>query len=278
MAVAQAAGRPVAWGPLLVAMIVGAAAAGVVAWRVNLQSIDRQIKAKRSSLKKLSLSGGIPPNDEVMTYLTARQASVQRGYDYWLRAVAADGLTDAARADPQLYFQEKFHEVQRTLEKLAAARTMPAPEQLGFPKDLPPSDTVPRLLVQLSLIQEAATLMLEQEIESLASLRVEDPETVYAEDGETPFLMRLPVRVRLTCSLSGLMKILALFERAEPVIDVRALRVASGGDGAETLTAELQLARYLVMAPTEQPAPEDEERAPKKKRSKRARTAPPAAD
>jgi hypothetical protein len=154
-----------------------------------------------------------------------------------------------AQADPQLYFQERFHEVQRALERLAAARDAAVPEQLGFPKELPPSDTVPRLLVQLALMQELAELAFEHQVSALTSLKVEDPQPVSGEDGEGPFVMRLPVRMRVTASLPQLMKILGAIEQKRPLIDVRGLRVASPPAG-DALEVELVLARYLALSST----------------------------
>ena len=148
--------RVVPMGPLIGAMVVGAAVTGGIVWRLNLTAIDVQISAKASALKKMVLSGKIPPNEEVMEYLTSRQQSLEQRYLRWLEQVATAPLAEAATADPQLYFQEQFHEVQRTLERLATARAMTVPEQLGFPKELPPSDTVPRVLIQLSLLHKVA--------------------------------------------------------------------------------------------------------------------------
>ncbi|HLD78292.1 MAG TPA: GspMb/PilO family protein, partial [archaeon] len=193
-------------------------------------------------------SGGIPPNQEAMDYLTSRDASLQRRYQHWLKRVAAMPPTEAATADPQLYFQEQLHEVQRTLERLAAARTMSVPAQLGFPKELPPPETVPRLLVQLSLIRDVAELVFAQGVTALASCKIEDPEPVAEQDGQELFLMRLPVRVRLTGSLAQLIKILGAIERVSPLIDLRAVQVVSA-DAPEQLEVDLVLARYLAMAP-----------------------------
>jgi len=250
---------PIAWPPLLAATLAGATLAGIIGWRLNLQGIDAQIKSTRAALKKLTLSGGIPPTQEVMDYLTAHQLSLERRYRHWLTVVAAPPLADAAAADPQLYFQEQFHEMQRAVERLAAARGVPVPEQLGFPKELPPSETVPRLLVQLELLKEVAALVLEQGVSGLASVKVEDPEPVPEPEGDAAFLIRLPVRARLSGSLSQVMKVLGAVDRARPLIDVRALRLApassqaGAGEAApgraagERLDVELVLARYLVV-------------------------------
>ena len=137
--------------------------------------------------------------------------------------------------------------MQGTLERLAAARGLPTPEQLGFPKELPPSDTVPRLLVQLVLIQDAAKLILAQGALTLSSFKVEDPQIVSERDSEEPFLLRLPVRVRLGGSLPVLTKVLAALQHARPIIQLRGIRVMTEQEG-EPLDVELVLARYLVLA------------------------------
>ena len=164
---AQVPRRPVAWGPLIGALVVGAAGASFMAWKFNLQFIDGQINDKQTALKKLAVIGRIPPNQEVMDYLTARQTALENRYQHWIAVVAALPVAEAASADPQLAFQERFHAVQRTLERLATARSMPVPEELGFPKELPPTETVPRLLTQLELIEESAGLILEQRVTAL---------------------------------------------------------------------------------------------------------------
>lgn len=255
-------GTPPAWGPLLGALVMGAIGAGMIAWRLHVQAIDRQITATRSGLKKLVASRGIPPNQEVMDYLTSRQRTFEQRYQEWVKTATAAPLAEAAVADPQLYFQEQFHAVQRTLDRAAAARKMPVPEQLGFPKELPPSDTVPRLLVQLSMMEELDTLVLEQGVIGLASLKIEDPETVPEDEGEGPFLIRLPVRVRLTSSLPQLLRILAAIQRAEPFLDLRTLRMTSSAS-PNTLDVELIVARYLMVAAPQAVPAEPAEPAPK---------------
>ena len=280
--------RAVPMGPLVAAMAVGASVAAAIFWRLNLSAIDSQVTAKTGALKKLVLSGKIPPNDEVMEYLTSRQDLLKRRYQDWLTRVVPPPVAEAAGADPQLYFQEQFHEVQRTLERLATARAMAAPEQLGFPKELPPSDTVPRLLIQLSLIKEAAALIFEQGVAAVASFKIEDPQPVVQPDGAEPFLIRLPVRVRVSASLPQLMKVLGVIQRASPLIDVLAIRIspatAQASAPAETpattaaaidsLEVELLLSRYLVTAePREPPGDEEAADVPKPKSSKPAKPA-----
>ncbi len=204
-----------------------------------------------------------------MDYLTAREASLEEQYQHWLRMVSPPPMSEAAKADPQLYFQEQFHAVQQTLERLAIARGMAVPEQLGFPKELPPSDTVPRLLVQLALIQEVGELAFNQGVARLSSLKVEDPDPVLDDEDEISFLTRLPVRVRFTGSLPEVMKLLGAVHRVEPLIDVRGIRmvpataallsagaqeegdtsVSTVANVGHLLDVELLLARYLVTAP-----------------------------
>ena len=235
--------------PVLGAAGVGFVLIMVVGWRLNLQSLDSQIATKRAALKKLTLSGNIPPNQEVMDYLRARQASLEQRDQFWRGVVAAPPVAEAAAADPQLSFQEQFHEAQRDLERLAAARGVTVPEQLGFPKELPPAETVPRLLVQLGVIREVAALVLAQQVTAITSFKVEDPDTIPGDEEGEPFLTRLPVRVRLTSSLPQLMQILGAIHAATPLIDVCALRVENGAL-PDTVNAELLLARYLVANPT----------------------------
>lgn len=247
----------IAWMPIATALVVGAAFAGVMGWRVNLRALEHRVKEKQAALKKLTLSGGIPPNQEVMDFLGERDSSLEHRYQHWLKMVAALPQAEAASTDPQLYFQERFHEVQRTLERLAAARSMTAPEQLGFPKELPPSDTVPRLLAQLALIQELAGLIFEQGVGALASCKIEDPEPVVPERDDTPFLIRLPVRVRLSASLPQVLKTLGALERVTPLVDLRSVRIV-GASVPESLDTELLVARYLVTTPLKE-ATDDEE-------------------
>ena len=257
MAQASTTTRPMAMGPLLGAMIIGAGLAGFFAWQMTLQGIDQQAAAKRSALRKLVLSGNIPPNQEVTDYLASRQTALEARYQYWLGRVTTPPLPDAAgQADPQLYFQERVHDLQRSLERLAAARSMAVPEQLGFPKELPPSDTVPRLLIQLALMQELAELAFEHQVSAVTSLKVEDPQPVSGAEGQVPFLVRLPVRVRLTASLPQLMKMLGAIERKSPLIDVHGLRVAGTAAG-EVLEVELTAARYQALASTAADADEE---------------------
>lgn len=244
---------PAAWLPLAAAIGAAVAVAAVLVWRINGQHLDAQIAAKRAALKKLVLSGSIPPNQAVMEYFSARHAALEDRYHQWLGRITALPLADAAKADPQLYFQEQFHRVQGLLERLAAARGVPAPESLGFPKDLPPPDTVPRLLVQLALVEEASTLAFHHGATAVTSVKVEDPQPVSKDEEDGPLLTRLPVRMRLTGSLPRLTQVLAALQGVQPLVDVRFLRVQARPP-SDTLDAELILARYLVLPGTPGPS------------------------
>ena len=109
--------RPsVAWLPLGTAVGIGAVVTGLVFWRFALQALDVQIADKRAALKKLTLSGQIPPTQDVANYLTTRQTAVETHYQQWLEVVSATAPAEAAVVDPQLYVQEQFHHVNETLE------------------------------------------------------------------------------------------------------------------------------------------------------------------
>ena len=239
--------RKTPWSALLGATLIGALVAGFLFWQVELGRIGGQIQQKRSTLKKLVVSGRIPPNQDVMEYLTSRAISLEERYTHWEALAVVPLPTSAASSDPQLYFQERFHEVQRTLERLAAARALPTPEQLGFPKELPPSDTVPRLLVQLALIEDTAKLVLAQGVSSVASVKVGDPQTVLERESETPFLLRLPVRIRLSASLPVVVKVLGALQHAKPIIELQGIRISTGSV-ADELEVELVVSRYLLLA------------------------------
>ncbi len=269
--------RAVAWVPLAAAIVSAAALAGTAAWRVSLQAVDSQIAERRGALKRLGISGGIPPTQEVMDYLTSREAALQDRYRAALEAAAsASPVAGSASADPQLYFQERFHEMQRMVERLSTARAMPAPELLGFPKELPPSDTVARLLIQVSVIQETAAMLLEQGVSQLGSFKVEDPETVPDEAHRGGFLLRVPVRVRFSATLPQVVKILAALERVRPLVDVRDIHLAPAA-APESLDGELLLARYLVLDANPPPpaaaAPAVERRAGRRAKPAEARDA-----
>ena len=246
--------------------------AATAMWWTSMQQYNRQIEQKRSALKRLHLTGRIPPNKEVTEYLTERGAALEQQYAASIKFIADTPQATEAQANPQLYFQERLHDVQRTLERLATARSMEVPDQLGFPKDLPPADVVPRLLLQLQLIEGASELIMAQGVTQLVSVKVEDPQTVAPPAGsdQAPFLTRLPVRIRLTGSLESLIKVLNVLNTGAPLMDVHSVRMAALPDSAD-LDAEILIARYMVTKPEldEPPAakPEKSTGARKKKPS-----------
>ena len=230
---------PFSWTAAGAVVLICASAGGIAAWAMSMREIDRQIDQTQDGLKRLHLTGRVPPNQEVLGYLEARTSALTAQYQAGLRLVAPAmselGAGDAA--NPQLHFQERVHEVQRILERLAAARGMEVPLQLGFPKELPPADAVPQLLVQLDLVQDAAELIVPQAISKLASVKLEDPQAASRASEKDPFLTRLPVRLRITCTLETLTKLLGLVDRMEPLTEFQALRmrsVASEGPVAAT--------------------------------------------
>lgn len=236
---------PVVWGPIIAATLLGATVAGIIGWQIGLRAMAGQIEQKRAGLKKLTVTGRVPPNEEVSGYLKTRQAKLDAQYRYWQERIAAPPLSAAAAADPQLFFQEQVHGLQRTLERLAEARKAKTPEQLGFPKELPPSDTVPRLLAQLSLLETVAELAYERGISDLSALKIDDPEPLPSPEGEGAYLTRVPVRARMTGTLAQLTDLLSVLQRQKPLIDVRGVRLQRGDTGGR-LDAEIILARYLV--------------------------------
>lgn len=241
-------------GALLAALVAGGMLIGAFSWRLHMQSVEAQMRAARAGLKKLSLSAGIVPDRAVMAYLTQRQQAFERRYQQAAEALSPPELPPAAFADPQLFFQQRLHEMTQALERLAAAQGMAVPQTLGFPKDLPPPEAVPRLLVQLQLLQEAAALVVEQGVAALLSLKIDDPQPFRPAADEAALLLQLPVRVRLTGTLPQLMKILAAIDRAAPLIDLKEVRIASAA-AEDQLDVECVLARYLPAPVTAAEAP-----------------------
>lgn len=223
-----------------------------VVWSVRMQSLAREIERRRTSLKSLHVGGELPPNQEVVAYLQSRTAALETQYESAVVVMAPP--QGQGQGDPQLFFQQRLHEIQRTLDRLATARGIAAPALLGFPKELPPPDAVPRFLTQVGVIEDTAKLILSvQGMSHIESFKVEDPQAVVATgQAEEEFLTSLPVAVRLTGSLDALTKTLALLDRARPFLDLQALRVASP-EGSKELKIELSVTRYLVTASLDHP-------------------------
>lgn len=213
--------------PVILAILATAAFALIAAWQWQLRAMDSRAEEYAASLKKLLLTQQLPPTDAVKSYLEDRHKALEAGFQKKLKQTTVRLPDSAASANPQLFFQERLHDVQREIERLVSARKMTVPEQLGFPKELPPSDTVPRLLAQLDLIEEASILLVEQKVANIISFKVEDPETVAVAEGVPAFLTRVPVRVRFSGKLPHLVKVLNALSRAQPLIDVRVIRVTT---------------------------------------------------
>ena len=255
--------RKIPWPALATAMLAGAILAGALAWQLHLHGLSRQIEQKRGALRKLVISGDIPPNQEVMAYFAGRGERIQARYDHWARRVVAPLPAEATGADAQLFFQEQLHQLQLTLERLEAARELPTPEQLGFPKELPPADTVPRLLAQLGLIEDGTKLALAQRVHALSSVKIDDPQALVDPETEEPVLLRLPVRMRLAGSLPVIVKVLGSLRHAMPIIDIQDIRLATGSQ-PDVLDVEIVMARYLPVARGEDqpPAPRGTQKGP----------------
>ncbi len=237
--------RAASIAPVLLAVVMTAVVLGAVVWRIHLHSLEEQIAQKKSALKRLSVSQGIAPTEDVFAYLKERDEALLKAYHQWLDRIVVADTAETASADLQLFFQERVHEVQRALERLAAGRNVAVPEMIGLPKELPPTETVPRLLAQLALAQAATGLILEQGTIPVSTIKLEDPEPVNGVDSRAVLLTRVPLRVRMTSTLPQLMRMLEAFGRARPLIDVRALRLVGGAQGTDLLESELLLARYL---------------------------------
>ena len=243
--------KPIPWGPVAIAVGATVAVLAVVSWYGSLKFFDREIQQIRADLKKSVVSGRVPPTQEVMDYLQQRQGRLQERYNYWVDFVTAPSADAAVTADLQLMFQEQLHDVQQMLQRVTAARGMTVPEQLGFPKELPPSEAAPRLLAQLTLIKDVTTILFDQGLISLNAVKLEDPETVTEQEAaetkdkdQHPFLIRLPIRVRLTATLPQVIRILGAMQQSTHLIDVRSARLLSN-DTNDHLELELILARYL---------------------------------
>lgn len=251
-------------GGLLVGVV-----AGVLFWFVRVQAVDQEIESKRTALKKLHVGERIPPNQEVTDYLTRRTEALETQYRAALALLTIPSVVEG-QADPQLFFQQRVHDVGRTIERLATARGMTTPEQLGFPKELPPADAVPRFLIQLGLIEDVAERTIAiVGLSQLQSFRVDDPQVVTPSGAnQESFLTRLPVRVRLSCSLEALPKILVTLDRARPLMDLQDLRVASSAT-SQQFDVEIVLARYLLSAPSFAQPKEDTGQPPAASRPKK---------
>lgn len=267
----MAPARRVNWSQVVAGMGVVAVLSGLGAWNLQMQTMDRQITQTRERLKKLHLGEHLPPSPEVVAYLKERSEALKAQYASALAGLATAPEAPAGQGDPQLLFQERSHDVQRTLERLATARSLTAPMQLGFPKDLPPPEAVPRFLVQVGLIEQADELLMGVPgIGPIESFKVDDPEPLPVGEESDVFLSILPVRVRLTCSLEVLTKILGAIDRAKPLMDLQGVRISKAKEDADGLSVELSLARYFVTAPGFPPLEEEPRGAPSSGRSKKS--------
>lgn len=269
----SASPRSPTWVPVA-GVAAGACLAAAGLWWMNVRSLDEQIRRTRADVKKLTVGKQLPPSEQVMAYLTQRHQALEWRYQQRADLVALAPSAAASSSDPQLFYQEQFHELQRTLERLAAAKSLSTPELLGFPKEVPPPETVPRFLAQVGLIREASALIIEQELGTVISAKVEDPETILNDDGTATFLVRAPVRLRYSGSLSQLMGLLGTLGRSRPLVDLQALRVTGGAAASDILDVELRLARYLaVNTPAATTAPPPEGRSPARTGTNRRRPA-----
>jgi hypothetical protein len=211
---------------------------GAAAWAMRMGSLAEQIQAKRKALKTMHLAGRVPPNQQVMDYLASRGSALEGRYREALALMTVSPAGLEGRSDPQLYFQQRVHEVQNALARLASARDLAAPLVLGLPKDLPPPDVAPRFLIQLAMVQEVAEVIIPiPQISELASFKVEDPQPVAAAEERDAFLTRLPIRVRGRATLKGVATLLAMLDRIKPVVDVVSLRLSAPKAAAEPAAA-----------------------------------------
>jgi len=242
--------RPTQW--LLTGGIVALVGVGGLGWWIQVRQLEHQIVAKRNGLKKLHVGERVPPNQAVVDYFTQRTAALTQRYEEALKRLTVGSTTSLVQehGDPQLYFQQRLHEARGVLERTAKARGLEPPTLLGLPKELPPPDAVPRFLAQVGLMQEAGERMMALNgITQVVSLKVEDPQDLEAiQKHEEPFLMRLPVRVRVQGSIEALATLMALWTRATPIVEVRELQVRTT-PASQTLELECVLAQYLVTKP-----------------------------
>ena len=266
--------RPLPLMKLVAAAAVVVGAVGVAAWWLSMRALDRAIDRAHDDVSRQHVIGRVPPTRDVVGYLTERDATLAAHYQAAVAFVLPTLAGPAHHGDAQLYFQQRLHEVQRTLERAATARGMAVPMQLGLPKDIPPLDVVPRLLIQLGVVEETAELFMGvRGVSQISSFKIEDPQALASgsdEDEEDVFLIQLPVRVRLAASLEALSKACDRIQSATPLIDVVSARIRRMADAAspptlslaaQELDVELVVARYLVRPPDERLAESEPRRA-----------------
>ncbi len=256
---------------LLVAGLATLLGVGALGWWVQVQRLDHLAVEKRKGLKKLQVGDQVPPNQEVVDYFTTRTDALARRYEDALKRLTAGSVTSlvSGQGDPQLYFQQRLYEARGVLERTAKARGMEPPTLLGLPKELPPPDAVPRFLAQVGLMQEAGErIMALKGVTQVVSLKAEDPQELDAiQKGDEPFLMRVPVRVRVQGSIETMATLMALWTRAAPIVEVRELHV-SATPVQQTLELECVLTQYLVTKPDLEPFKGGEEDAAPRKRAR----------
>ena len=132
------------WSALISGGVGTALLIGVVGWRVSLSAMDHQIGQTRQALKRLHVGHQLPPSREVTDYLTTRQRALETRHDATLLMTTDSLAALPGQTVSPLYFQQRVHEVQRLLERVSASRGMNVPLSLGLPKDIPPTEAVPR--------------------------------------------------------------------------------------------------------------------------------------
>ncbi|MBN1794612.1 MAG: hypothetical protein JW844_06575 [Candidatus Omnitrophica bacterium] len=187
---------------------------------VQGQRMTDTIETDKKMVKRFLLEGDIVPSRQLYQQIEAEQEAFE-GYGAQLRKFLDPGFKSLPRgSESGLYFREALFALEKKLDREAKGAGIEIPKSLGFGTELPPVSEVPRLLKQLTLVEQVVTSFISEGATEISEIQLLELPAVDGQNFE-----EVPVEVRAVVSHGGLLRVLYALNTAQPAVDIRTLRV-----------------------------------------------------
>ena len=187
---------------------------------LQAEKMTDAIETNKKMVKRFLLKDEVLPSRRLHDHIKAEQEAFE-GYYGQLRKFLDPGFKNLPQgSESGLYFRETLFALEKKLDREAKGAEIGIPKSLGFGTELPSVSDVPRLMKQLSLVEQLVTSFISEGATAIIEIQLLE---FAQEEGQN--FEEVPVEVQVIISNEGLLRVLYALNTAQPAVDIKNIRV-----------------------------------------------------
>ncbi len=188
-----------------------------------------------------------PPSETLLEYYRDKKEKTSEYYKSFY-SLFVSSWNKMPRSVPEpLKFKEKLFKLQLKITKKAHARKLTIGEgalYFGFDKyetEIPQASDIPDLMVELQVVEELTSLMVQSHITSLERIRILEPQDKTLSHEKQPFVRIFPIQMIFEANSKDFIKFLSLCAKSDFIFVLSDMHIYQSELEKKTLKADILL-------------------------------------